>query len=63
MLEQPVWMNVWLAEMFCDWLAGGPPPPNHLGDNIQCAALLFAAIESADTHTPVDVQAYLRKHL
>jgi len=63
LLEQPVWMNAWLAELFCDWLAGGPPPPNHLDDNIQCAALLFAAIESAHTHMPVDVQAYLHKYL
>jgi predicted dehydrogenase len=63
LLEQPVWMNAWLAEMFCDWLCGGPTPPNHLGDNLQCIALLFAAIESAHTHAPVDVQAYLQKHL
>jgi len=61
--EQPVWMNPWLAEMFVDWLNGGPEPPNSLRDNIQCAALLFAAIESAHTKQPVDVQAYLKQHL
>jgi len=59
LLEQPVWTNPWLAEMFCDWLAGGPQPPNHLDDNIQCAALLFAAIESAHTGRIVDVQGFL----
>lgn len=63
LLEQPVWINAWLAEMFCDWLRGGPTPPNHLGDNIQCAALLFAAVESAHTGQPVEVQAFLQKHL
>lgn len=63
LLQQPVWTNPWLAEMFCDWVAGGPAPPNALEDNIQCAALLFAAVESAQTGKPVDVQAYLQRHL
>lgn len=61
--EQPVWTNAWLAEMFCDWLTGGEPPPTHLDDNIQCAALLFAAIESAHTGQVVDVQEFLKTHL
>ena len=59
--EQPVWMNPFLAELFCDWLNGGPAPPNHLDDNLQCAALLFAAVESAHTGAPVDVQAFLNQ--
>jgi len=63
LLEQPVWTNAWLAEMFCDWLAGGEAPPNTLEDNIQCAALLFAAIESSRTGKPVDVQDFLARHL
>jgi predicted dehydrogenase len=63
LLQQPVWMNPWLAEMFCDWLNGSETPPNNLEDNIQCCALLFAAVESAHTGQPVDVQEYLRKHL
>jgi predicted dehydrogenase len=61
--EQPVWMNPWIAEMFCDWLAGGDAPPTELDDNIQCAALLFAAIESAHTGKVVDVQEFLKKYL
>ena len=61
--QQPAWRNEWLAEMFVDWLGGGDAPPNNLDDNIQCAALLFAAIESAHTGKVVDVQAYLKKHL
>jgi hypothetical protein len=44
--------------MFCDWLQGGPTPPNHIGDNIRCAALLFAAVESAHTGRPVQVPAF-----
>jgi hypothetical protein len=61
--EQPVWTNPWLAEMFCDWLRGGPAPPNHLDDNLQCAALLFVAVESAHTGAVVDVPSYLQRRL
>lgn len=61
--EQPAWMNRWLAGLFVDWLEGGPEPPNSLEDNIQCAALQFAALESARTRQVVDVQEYLRRHM
>lgn len=63
LLNQPVWTNPWLAELFCDWLRGGPAPPNQLEDNLQCAALLFAAIESARTGLPVDVAAFLQREM
>ena len=63
LLEQPVWRNPWLAEMFVDWLAGGPAPPNTLEDNIHCAALLFAAIESAHIGIVIDVQKFLAMEL
>jgi predicted dehydrogenase len=62
LLERPAWINAWLAEMFCDWLRGGPAPPNHLGDNIQCAALLFAAVESAHTGRPLHVPSFLQRY-
>jgi len=61
--QQPVWTNEWIAEMFVDWLDGGPPPACHLDDEIQCAALLFAAVESAHTGKVIDVQEFLRSHL
>lgn len=63
LLQRPVWMNVWLAECFVNWLNGGPPPPNSLDDNIQCAALMCAAIESAHTKRVVDVQEFLCGHM
>ncbi|HET7567853.1 MAG TPA: Gfo/Idh/MocA family oxidoreductase [Gaiellaceae bacterium] len=57
--ERPAWANSWLVEQFVDWLEGGPPPPTQVSDNIQCAALTFAAVESAVSGRPVDVQAFL----
>jgi hypothetical protein len=63
LLVQPAWTNAWLAELFCQWLLGGPEPPNSLDDNIRCAALLFAAIESALTGEVVDVEEFLRRHM
>ncbi len=63
LLEQPAWRNPWLAERYCRWLLGGPAPANTLEDNLQCTALLFAAITSAHTGSIVDVQDFLRKHL
>ena len=57
------WMNPWLAELFCRWLLGGEAPPNALDDNIHCAALLFAAIESAHANQVVDVPEFLARHL
>lgn len=61
--EQKAWTNAWLAELFARWLRGDEAPPNSIEDNIQCAALLFAAIESAHLGEIVDVQAFLEKHL
>jgi predicted dehydrogenase len=63
LLDQPVWKNAWLAELFCDWLNGGIAPPNTIEDNIQCTALLFAAIKSARSGMSVNVQPYLKEHL
>ena len=59
LLQQEKWKNPWLAELFVDWLNGGPEPANSLEDNIQCAALLFAAIESSRQGKAIDVQRFL----
>jgi len=61
--QQPVWTNAWLAELFIDWLSGGDAPPNRVDDNIQCCALLFAAIESAHTGQVIDVQGFLQRNM
>ena len=63
LLQQPAWTNPWLAELFVKWLHGGEEPPNTLEDNIHCAALLFAAVESAHSGQPVNVPQFLRAAL
>lgn len=64
LLQQPAWTNPWLAQMFCEWLLGERENhPTALEDNIQCAALLFAAIQSARTRQVVPVQDFLQQHL
>jgi predicted dehydrogenase len=64
LLQQPAWLNAWIAEMYCEWLLGKRPDhPTNIDDNIQCAALLFAAIESAHTGQVIAVQEFLQRHL
>ncbi len=58
------WGNALIAEQFCDWVAGRRADhPTEVGDNLQCAAMVFAAIESSRTGQPVDVQAFVERHL
>ena len=57
--DRPIWLNAAIAEDFCDWLREGPPPSTNYIDNLQCSALLFAAIESARSGHPVDVQSMI----
>jgi predicted dehydrogenase len=61
--KQEFWLDTWITKMFVDWLQGGPEPPNSLDDNIQCAAMLYAAIESSHSGKIVDVQEFLRRHM
>jgi len=61
--QQEFWLDTWITKMFVDWLLGGPEPPNSLDDNIQCAAMLYAAIESSHSGKIVDVQKFLRRHM
>jgi len=52
-----------LTHDFCRWLNGGPEPQTSLEDNMQCAALTFAALESAFSGKEVDVQSFLKEHM
>lgn len=55
------WDHALIVRDFLKWVDGGTPPVTCLDDNIQCAALVFATIESMKTGRPVDVQAYLER--
>ena len=59
LLEQPKWANAWLIEKFVRWLDGGEPMETNVEDNLQSVALIFAAIESSRTGSPVRVQDML----
>jgi predicted dehydrogenase len=61
LLEQPKWVNTWLIEKFAHWLDGGEPMETNVEDNLQSVALIFAAIESNRTGTPVKVQELLHQ--
>lgn len=52
-----------LMQNFVDWVRGGPEPPCSLRDNLQAVALTYAAQESIETGGPVDVQAFLKRHM
>lgn len=53
------WGNTLLIEQFVDWCEGGEPMETNARDNLQAMALVFAAIESAETSESVDVQEFL----
>jgi len=59
LLQRPKWMNTWLVEQFVQWLDGGEAMATNIEDNLQSAALIFAAIESSRTGQPVKVQDLL----
>lgn len=61
LLQRSKWMNAWLVEQFVHWLDGGEPMETNIEDNLQSAALIFAAIESSRTGQPVKVQELLNQ--
>jgi len=64
LLPGETWLNPLISEMFCDWVDGRRDDhPTAVEDNLQCTAMVFAALESARTGLPVDVQAFLRRQL
>ncbi|RJT07789.1 Gfo/Idh/MocA family protein [Halococcus sp. IIIV-5B] len=53
------WGNAWLIEQFADWCAGGEPMTTNARDNLRAMALVFAAVESAETGEAVAVDTLL----
>ena len=50
-----------IVDQFLTWMEGGPAPETVIQDNIQSAAMLFAAIDASRTCQTVDVQAKARE--
>ena len=61
--ENEYWDHALIIRQFVDWLDGGDPPITWYEENLQCCAMVFAAIESVKTGETVDVQEYLKKFL
>lgn len=61
LLQQPYWSHQRIICQFIDWLNGGDPAEANAEDNLQTAALVFAAIESSHTKQLVYVQEYLER--
>jgi predicted dehydrogenase len=59
--EREKWSNTWLVEQFADWCAGGEPMETNARANLRSLALVFAAIESAETGEAVDFEAFLER--
>ena len=57
--ERDEWGNAWLIEQFADWCEGGEPMETNARDNLRAMAVVFAAIESAETGEAVDVPSLL----
>jgi predicted dehydrogenase len=59
LLTQPKWINHWLIEQFARWRDGGPPMETRVEENVYASAMVFAAIESQRTGTPVKIDALM----
>jgi len=47
--------------MACHWLDGGGPMETNVQANLQSVALVFSAIQSSRTGSPVKVQEFLEQ--
>ncbi|WP_049904308.1 Gfo/Idh/MocA family protein [Natrialba asiatica] len=57
------WGNAWLVEQFAEWCDGGEPMETNARANLRTMALVFAAIESAETGDAIRVEEFLAEHL
>jgi len=61
LLVQPKWINHWLVEQFAQWRAGGPPMETRVEENVYTSAMVFAAIESQRTGSPVKIAEFMQR--
>lgn len=60
--ENEYWDHALIIRDFVRWLDGGEPPITWYGENLQCCAMTYAAIESVRTGKVINVQDYLAEH-
>lgn len=61
--SDPYWDHTLIVRKFVNWLDGGEAPDTSIDDNLQCCAMVFAAVESARTGKAVDVQEFLKRYI
>ncbi|QRV17882.1 Gfo/Idh/MocA family oxidoreductase (plasmid) [Haloterrigena salifodinae] len=57
------WGNALLVERFAEWCAGGEPMETNARANLRSMAIVFAAIESAETGEAVEVREFLSEQI
>lgn len=57
------WGNTRLIERFVDWCEGGKPMQTTASANLQAMAIVFAAIESAETGDAIAVQEFVTERM
>jgi len=57
--DREKWANAWLVAQFGEWLAGGDPMSTRVENALDSMAIVFAAIESAETGESVDPREIL----
>lgn len=62
LIESEYWDHALILSDFVKWLEGGKKPATEAEDNLQCCALVFAAIESIQSGKAVDVQDFYRHY-
>ena len=62
LIESEYWDHALILSHFVKWLEGGKKPATEAEDNLQCCALVFAAIESIQSGKAVDVQDFYRHY-
>ena len=62
LLKGEHWKHDLIIRQFIKWLDGGPAPEVSIDDSIHAMGMVFAAVESSRTGTPVKVRALMHEH-
>jgi predicted dehydrogenase len=62
LVSGPKWANALLIEQFARWRDGGPVMETDVESNLRSVILVFAAVESAVTGKPVDIDEFVQRY-